>query len=185
PLQEDRAARRRERLHGGAEGARPPRAQRVPEGPGGALPPRRGAGPERRHEADRARLRQGDRRHACRRSRDQLQGGDRDRPLRRAQEGGREASGRGGGGEAAQPDALARLRAARRPLAELKDEVAIAREGWPVIGTAAGVLGLVGAVGALAGHPAALVPLVLAVGFCFYFFRDPERRAPPDERLVV
>ncbi len=61
----------------------------------------------------------------------------------------------------------------------------IAREGWPVIGTAAGVLGLVGAVGALAGHPAALVPLVLAVGFCFYFFRDPERRAPPDERLVV
>ncbi len=61
----------------------------------------------------------------------------------------------------------------------------IAREGWPVIGTAAGVLGLVGAVGALAGHPAALVPLVLAVGFCLYFFRDPERRAPSDERLVV
>ena len=63
--------------------------------------------------------------------------------------------------------------------------MAIAREGWPVIGTAAGVLGLVGAVGALAGHPAALVPLVLAVGFCLYFFRDPERSAPPDERLVV
>jgi len=63
--------------------------------------------------------------------------------------------------------------------------VPIAREGWPVIGTAAGVLGLVGAVGALAGHPAALVPLVLGVGFCCYFFRDPERRAPPDERLVV
>jgi len=63
--------------------------------------------------------------------------------------------------------------------------VAIAREGWPVIGTAAGVLGLVGAVGTLAGHPASLVPLVLAVGFCLYFFRDPERRTPPGERLVV
>jgi phosphatidylserine decarboxylase len=63
--------------------------------------------------------------------------------------------------------------------------VAIAREGWPVIATAAGVLGLVGAVGALAGHPASLVPLVVAVGFCLYFFRDPERSAPPDERLVV
>ena len=61
----------------------------------------------------------------------------------------------------------------------------IAREGWPVIGIAAGVLGLVGTVGTLAGHPASLVPLVLAVGFCLYFFRDPERRAPADERLVV
>src|SRR3989475_4578035 len=59
------------------------------------------------------------------------------------------------------------------------------REGWPVIGPAAGVLGLVGAVGALAGHPAALLPLLLAVGFCLYFFRDPERSPPPDERLVV
>jgi len=63
--------------------------------------------------------------------------------------------------------------------------VTIAREGWPVIGIAAGVLGLVGTVGTLAGHPASLVPLVLAVGFCLYFFRDPERRAPADERLVV
>ena len=61
----------------------------------------------------------------------------------------------------------------------------IAREGWPVIGTAAGVLGLVGAVGTLAGHPAALVPLVVAVGFCLYFFRDPERTPPAGERLVV
>lgn len=61
----------------------------------------------------------------------------------------------------------------------------IAREGWPVIGIAAGVLGLVGTVGTLAGHPASLVPLVLAVGFCLYFFRDPERSAPADERLVV
>jgi phosphatidylserine decarboxylase len=63
--------------------------------------------------------------------------------------------------------------------------VRIAREGWPVIAMAAGVLGVVGGVGALAGHPAALVPLVVAVGFCLYFFRDPERRAPADERLVV
>jgi phosphatidylserine decarboxylase len=61
----------------------------------------------------------------------------------------------------------------------------IAREGWPVIATAAGVLGLVGAVGTLAGHPLSLVPLAVAVGFCLWFFRDPERAAPPDERLVV
>jgi phosphatidylserine decarboxylase len=63
--------------------------------------------------------------------------------------------------------------------------VTIAREGWPVIGTAAGVLGVVAIVGTLAGHPAALVPLVLGVAFCLYFFRDPERAPPPDERLVV
>jgi phosphatidylserine decarboxylase len=61
----------------------------------------------------------------------------------------------------------------------------IAREGWPVIATAAGVLGMVGVVGALAGHPAALVPAVVGVGFCCWFFRDPERRAPADERAVV
>ena len=61
----------------------------------------------------------------------------------------------------------------------------IAREGWPVIGTAAGVFGLVGVVGTLAGHPASLVPLLLGLAFCFYFFRDPERTAPGDERLVV
>jgi phosphatidylserine decarboxylase len=63
--------------------------------------------------------------------------------------------------------------------------VRIAREGWPVIGTAAGVLGLVGVVGALAGHPLALLPAVVAVGFCFYFFRDPERTPPAGERLIV
>jgi phosphatidylserine decarboxylase len=63
--------------------------------------------------------------------------------------------------------------------------VTIARDGWPVIGTAAGVLGLVGAVGTLAGHPAALVPLALAVGFGLWFFRDPERVAPEGERLVL
>ena len=61
----------------------------------------------------------------------------------------------------------------------------IAREGWPVIATAAGVLGLVAIVGSLAGHCAAIVPLVLAVAFCLYFFRDPERTGPADDRVVV
>jgi phosphatidylserine decarboxylase len=61
----------------------------------------------------------------------------------------------------------------------------MAREGWPVVAAAAGVFGVVGVVGSLAGHPLSLVPLVLAVGFCLYFFRDPERVAPADERLVV
>lgn len=61
----------------------------------------------------------------------------------------------------------------------------IAREGWPVIATAAGVLGLVGAVGTLAGHPASLVPLVVGIAFCLFFFRDPERTPPADERSVV
>lgn len=61
----------------------------------------------------------------------------------------------------------------------------IAREGWPVIGAAVGVFGIVGAVGAAAGHPAAFVPLILAVGFCLWFFRDPERAAPGDDRLIL
>jgi phosphatidylserine decarboxylase len=61
----------------------------------------------------------------------------------------------------------------------------IAREGWPVIGMAAGVLGLVAVVGTLAGHPASLAPLVLGVGFCVFFFRDPERVPPGDDRVVV
>ena len=61
----------------------------------------------------------------------------------------------------------------------------IAREGWAVIGMAAGVLGPVAVVGAAAGHPVAVVPLLLGVGFCTWFFRDPERTPPPGERLVV
>ena len=48
-----------------------------------------------------------------------------------------------------------------------------------MIGTAAGVLGLVAAVGAAAGHPAAIVPLVVGLGLCLNFFRDPERAPPP------
>jgi len=50
---------------------------------------------------------------------------------------------------------------------------------------AAGVLGLVAVVGTLAGHPASILPLVVGVAFCLYFFRDPERTPPPGDRLVV
>ena len=61
----------------------------------------------------------------------------------------------------------------------------IAREAWPVIGVVGGVLAPVAIIGVLAGHPAAVVPLLVAVAFCLFFFRDPDRRAPADERLVV
>jgi phosphatidylserine decarboxylase len=54
-----------------------------------------------------------------------------------------------------------------------------------VIGMASGVLGMVGLVGAAAGHPASLLPLVIGVGFCLWFFRDPERQPPPGEGLLV
>jgi phosphatidylserine decarboxylase len=47
------------------------------------------------------------------------------------------------------------------------------------------VLGTVAVVGTLAGHPLSIVPLVLATGFCVWFFRDPERTPPADERAVV
>ena len=47
------------------------------------------------------------------------------------------------------------------------------------------MLGVVATVGTLAGHPASLAPLVLAVLFCLFFFRDPERVVPAGERLVV
>jgi phosphatidylserine decarboxylase len=61
----------------------------------------------------------------------------------------------------------------------------IAPEGWAVIGTAAAVLGVVAIVGTAAGHPASLVPFVVGVGFCLWFFRDPARETPRDPRAVV
>lgn len=47
------------------------------------------------------------------------------------------------------------------------------------------MLGTVAVVGTLAGHALASVPLVLAVGFCLWFFRDPERAAPAGDGLVI
>ncbi|MFN8544591.1 MAG: phosphatidylserine decarboxylase family protein [Candidatus Binatia bacterium] len=61
----------------------------------------------------------------------------------------------------------------------------IAPEGWPVIATVLVVLGTVAVVGTLAGHVAAVVPLVVVLAFTLWFFRDPERFPPADERLVV
>ena len=61
----------------------------------------------------------------------------------------------------------------------------IAREGWPVIAAAAGAFGVVAVVGTVAGHPVSVVPLLLAVGFCLWFFRDPDRVVPPGDHLVV
>ena len=54
-----------------------------------------------------------------------------------------------------------------------------------MIGMAAGVLGVVGVVGAAAGHPVTLLPLLLGVGFCLYFFRDPERQPPSGDDLII
>jgi len=50
---------------------------------------------------------------------------------------------------------------------------------------AAGVLGLVAIVGAAAGHPAAIVPLLIGLALCLNFFRDPERAPPHGEHRVV
>jgi len=67
----------------------------------------------------------------------------------------------------------------------MTDRTSIAPEGWAVIGTAAAVFGVVAIVGALAGHPSAILPLPIGLGFCFWFFRDPQREVPPDPRAVV
>jgi phosphatidylserine decarboxylase len=63
--------------------------------------------------------------------------------------------------------------------------IPIAREGWSVIGVVAGVLGPVAIVGTFAGHPVAILPLIVGLAFSFYFFRDPERQPPAEDRLVV
>jgi phosphatidylserine decarboxylase len=49
----------------------------------------------------------------------------------------------------------------------------------------AGVLGAVAVVGVAAGHGAAALPLLVGLGLAVNFFRDPERAAPADERLIV
>jgi len=61
----------------------------------------------------------------------------------------------------------------------------IARDGWGVIAMVAAVLGTVAVVGTLAGHWAAVIPLVIGLALTVNFFRDPERVPPADECLVV
>ena len=67
----------------------------------------------------------------------------------------------------------------------MASRTSIAPEGWAVIGTAAAVLGVVAIVGIASGHPASIVPFVVGVGFCLWFFRDPARDVPRDPRAVV
>ena len=63
--------------------------------------------------------------------------------------------------------------------------VRIAPEGWRVIGTVAAVLGAVAVLASLAGWWPVWGLWTVGVGFCLWFFRDPERVAPGDERLIV
>ena len=67
----------------------------------------------------------------------------------------------------------------------MADRTSIAPEGWAVIGTVAAVFGVVAIVGVLAGHWWAVVPLLVGVGFCLWFFRDPPREVPANPRAVV
>jgi phosphatidylserine decarboxylase len=46
-------------------------------------------------------------------------------------------------------------------------------------------LGTAAVIGLLAGHWWALVPAVLGVGFCLFFFRDPDRDPPGDARALL
>ena len=59
--------------------------------------------------------------------------------------------------------------------------MSIAREGWPFIG----ILLVVGLALALFRLPWIAAPILLLGLFTAYFFRDPERTAPPDPRLVL
>ena len=83
-LQPDRAARRHRRRHGGAQGPRPHRALRVSARRRRALPARHPPGQERQRARSLPVLRRGDRRRPRRHHRDHLQGGVRDRSVRRA-----------------------------------------------------------------------------------------------------
>ena len=75
---------RHRRVHDRAEGPRPHRAQRVPARRRRALPGGGGAEPVRQRDGGRAVLRLRDRRRPRRHHRDDVQGGMRDRPVRRA-----------------------------------------------------------------------------------------------------
>ena len=77
------AAGARQRLHGRAEGAGPARAQRIRGGPRRAVPDRHRARSGGRHARRRAGVRERDRRRTSRHARDEFQGRDRDRSLRR------------------------------------------------------------------------------------------------------
>lgn len=59
--------------------------------------------------------------------------------------------------------------------------MSIAREGWPFVGTLLGI----GLVLALFRLPWVAAPVLLLGLFTAYFFRDPERTAPGDPRLVL
>jgi phosphatidylserine decarboxylase len=63
--------------------------------------------------------------------------------------------------------------------------IRIAPEGWRVVGGVAAALGVVALAASLAGWWAVWGLFALGVGFCLYFFRDPERAVPPGERLIV
>jgi phosphatidylserine decarboxylase len=61
----------------------------------------------------------------------------------------------------------------------------IAPEGWRVIGWVAAVLGVLALAGSALGWWGLWALWAVGVGFCCWFFRDPERAAPGDERLIV
>ncbi len=84
PLQPDRAAQGRRRDHGRPQGPRPSGPPPVRRGQGRAVADRRPPGRQRQGQGAGAGLRQGHRRHARGRHRDELLRGDRDRPVRRA-----------------------------------------------------------------------------------------------------